>query len=84
MPWEAEVQTVAMTGAPMTLVDNNEIIDRKLEEWNNSVNKDGAFEETAGDADGEGCNCAAGDRPLAPVGLALGLLCLGLVRRRRA
>ncbi len=34
MPWEAEVQTVALKGAPMTLVDNNEIIDQKLAEWN--------------------------------------------------
>ncbi len=89
MPWEAEVQTVMMSGAPMTLVDNNEIIDQKLAEWNAKVDPHGdAFSETGDDTSDEGCNCSAssdndGRDGRTPLGLALGLLILGFARRRR-
>ncbi len=32
--WAEEVQTVALKGAPMTIVNNTAVIDKKLEEWN--------------------------------------------------
>ncbi len=34
MPFAEDIQQTMMAGAPMTLVDNTEIIDQKLEEWN--------------------------------------------------
>ncbi len=85
MPWEAEVQTVMMSGAPMTLVDNNEIIDQKLAEWNARVDPhDDQFQDTTNDnADEAGCGCNSQQGSRGPLGLALGLLALGVARRRR-
>ncbi|MCB9754623.1 MAG: DUF2330 domain-containing protein [Myxococcales bacterium] len=34
MPYAEDIETTLMQGAPMTLVDNTEVINQKLEEWN--------------------------------------------------
>ncbi len=51
MPWELEVQTVALEGAPQVLVDNAPIIDGMLAAWNASHNWPDAS-TTGGDSDG--------------------------------
>jgi MYXO-CTERM domain-containing protein len=57
MPWEAEVQETPAQGAPMLLVDNNEIIDQQLAAWNaqngwNGGSGSGGIDDASG-----GCNC---------------------------
>jgi MYXO-CTERM domain-containing protein len=60
MPWEAEVQETPEMGAPMMLVDNNELIDTQLAAYNAQQGWDGSspgsgsggLEDSSG-----GCNC---------------------------
>ncbi len=95
MPYSMEVQTVALTGAPQVLADNNPIIDDVLAKYNASHNWPPAPIESGSDSDGEsasttggqedagGCGC----RQSTPFGGALafvaGLGLLACTRRRR-
>jgi MYXO-CTERM domain-containing protein len=64
MPWEAEVQETPEMGAPMLLVDNNELIDTQLAAWNAQHGWDGSG-DVGGGADessgGGGCGCDVSD-----------------------
>lgn len=37
LPWEEEIQTTTIKGAPMTLVNNTAAINKALDEWNNKM-----------------------------------------------
>jgi hypothetical protein len=50
--WAEEVQTVALKGAPMTLVNNTAAIDQKIEEWNLSHGWPRSPEDTGGEPTG--------------------------------
>jgi MYXO-CTERM domain-containing protein len=89
MPWEEEVEQIALVGQPQPLVDNTQTIDRLLAEWNaahkpleastgTGTGTDTAT-GTAGEIDGAGCGCRSTQSPA-----ALALLALLLRRRRRA
>ncbi len=99
LPWEAEVQTIALQGAPMTLVDNNEIIDQAINDWNLANNwppedpgtpgvdtqggEDSGTDSGSGGGEGEGCGCTV-DSGKGGLALTILLGVLGLgVRRRR-
>lgn len=62
MPWEAEVQETPAIGAPMQLVDNNELIDQQLAAWNAQQGWDGEGAGSGGvqDSNSGGCNCTVG------------------------
>ena len=99
LPWEAEVQTIALSGAPMTLVDNNEIINQAIADWNLANNwppedpgtpsVDSSGEDSDGNADsggdgeGEGCGCRAVDSGKGGLALTLLIGVVGLGFRRR-
>ena len=85
--WYAEeVQTVAIKGAPMTIVNNTGAINKKLVEWNSShdwprsEDSTGTGSDTSGEQGGGGCGCRSDDPPGA---WWLGLSALGLLARRR-
>ena len=85
--WYAEeVQTVAIKGAPMTIVNNTGAINKKLDEWNRShdwprsEDSTGTGSDTSGEQGGGGCGCRSDDPPGA---WWLGLSALGLLARRR-
>jgi MYXO-CTERM domain-containing protein len=80
MPWEEEVQTISISGAPMTLVDNTEIIDQKLAAWNQQVEDE--YDFNAYDTS-EGCGCRVERRPAGALAAGLALLMLLGARRRR-
>ncbi|MEZ4428201.1 MAG: DUF2330 domain-containing protein [Nannocystaceae bacterium] len=78
MPWAEDIEEMPLVGAPLPLVDNTEVIDVMLADWNaahgwpatpgaESTTSGGDGEETS-DGDGEdvpkpGCGCAsAGER----------------------
>jgi MYXO-CTERM domain-containing protein len=79
--WEEEVQTIALKGAPMTLVNNTAAITKVLEAWN--VGHDWPRGADTSTDEGAGCGCRSG----AGAGGALGLLLLTMIgmsgRRRR-
>ena len=93
--WEEEVQTIALKGAPMTLVNNTAAINKALDDWNQSHRShDGArqrgracgdetsyggYESSGLDSKDSGCGCTTGGSQL-PGLLAPVLL---LLRRRR-
>jgi MYXO-CTERM domain-containing protein len=81
--WEEEVQTVALKGAPMTLVNNTAAITRKLEGWNaaNSWPRATGESSTSSGADeAGGCGCRTGG---GAGGALLGLVGLGWRLRGR-
>jgi len=81
--WEEEVQTVALKGAPMTLVNNTAAITKVLAEWNvgHSWPRE-TNDTTTGANDGEGCGCRSGAGAGGALGLGL-LTLIGMVGRRR-
>jgi uncharacterized membrane protein YgcG len=97
MWWAEEVQTIALKGAPMTLVNNTAAIDAVLTQWNldhgwprepgyssgdtPTEGWTGGSSETSG-GQGEGGGCGCRGDVDASAGL-LGLGLLGLGRRRR-
>ena len=83
MPWEEEVDQMAMAGAPQILVTNTAQIDQSLADWN-AANKP-TYDSLGGDSSGQdgdaGCGCTSGG---GGGGLALlGLFSLLGLRRRR-
>ncbi|MCB9754624.1 MAG: DUF2330 domain-containing protein [Myxococcales bacterium] len=99
MPYAEDIETTLMQGAPMTLVDNTEVIDQKIEAWNklNGWPQDPDAGTTGGTdsgtdsasvtaGDGEmGCGCRSTDERGSGLALTLLLLSAGLwTRRRRA
>ena len=81
--WDEEVQTVALKGAPMTLVNNTAAITRVLKEWNvsNSWPRE-TNDTTTGANDGEGCGCRSDVGAGGALGLGL-LTMIGMSGRRR-
>ena len=93
MPWDEDVdQSGNADDAPLiSLVDNTEMINDLLEEYNNSNNGgsgggEGGDPGADGDLASNGCGCMAESSGPAGGGLALGLGLLGLLglRRRRS
>ena len=87
MPWEAEVQETPAAGAPMMLVDNNELIDQQLAAWNAQHGWDGSSDGGGSggidDASGGGCACTV-ESPAQGAWWALAFtLGFGLWARRR-
>jgi MYXO-CTERM domain-containing protein len=87
MPWEEEVDQMAMAGAPQVLVTNTVAIDKILADWNSAntpkYDLPGAdTADTAGTGDAAGCGCSTQD----PSGALAALTILGIAglgRRRR-
>jgi len=61
MPWELEVQTVALQGAAQVLVDNAPIIDGMLKAWNAAHNWPAGAGTTGGETDGESDGATTGN-----------------------
>jgi hypothetical protein len=58
MPWAEDVEQAGMTGALMSVVDNTELIDCLLEEWNGGSCADGDPTETAASSRGPATRAA--------------------------
>ncbi len=98
MPWEEDIEAIPIVGATQSVVDNTELINRLLAEWNQDQgwpNGGGGTSGTEGtegtdsgadDGEGGGCGCATeADDGRGRLGLlALALLGLRRARRRRA
>ncbi len=94
LPYEEEVQTVGIKGAPMTLVNNTAVINKALDAWNLKMDPvEGqlppgaeAEAESAGEAEtNQGCGCdvrSGAGGVLGSLGL-LALFALPRARRRR-
>lgn len=82
LPYEEEVQTVGLKGAPMTLVNNTAVINKALADWNLKHDPVGAEADSADqDEGGQGCGC---DVQGGAGGLLASLGLLGLLARPRA
>jgi hypothetical protein len=96
LPYEEEVQTVAIKGAPMTLVNNTAMINKALADWNLKHDPvqgqlpPGADPDTEtdtasagqGESD-QGCGCDVNSGAGGLLGSLAALGLLGLTRRRR-
>ncbi|MBL9102436.1 MAG: DUF2330 domain-containing protein [Myxococcales bacterium] len=61
--WSEEVQTIALKGAPMTLVNNTAAIDKKLAEWNLLHGWPRGPDATTGGAPTSGAGESTGEAP---------------------
>jgi MYXO-CTERM domain-containing protein len=61
--WSEEVQTIALKGAPMTLVNNTAAIDKKLAEWNLLHGWPRGPDATTGEAPTSGAGESTGEAP---------------------
>ncbi len=85
-----EIQTIALKGAPMTLVNNTAAINTTLAAWNLTHNWPRTSDSSSSDSDSTsqqddgGCGCRSTPAPNAALGLGLAMLGLASVRRRRS